>query len=81
MMLASKVVKSDSKLITSLQQSKALKVRYVDRLIYKRTSRGISLNVVYLHMFNSDNIKHVCARERGGKREKGSVCNNERGIP
>jgi len=34
------------------------------RLIYERTTRVISLNVVYLLMFNNDSTKHVCERER-----------------
>jgi len=45
-------------------------VRYVARWIYKRTSRVIGLNVVYLLMFNRHNTKHVCPRERGRERER-----------
>jgi len=48
-------------------------VRYVARLIYKRTSRVIGLNVVYLLMFNRHYTKHVCARERG-EREREREC-------
>jgi len=49
---------------------KVNKVRYVARLVYKRTSRVIGLNVVYLMMFNRHNTKHVFTRERGRKRER-----------
>jgi len=40
------------------------KVRYVARSIHERTTREISLNVVYILMFNSDSTEHVCVRER-----------------
>jgi len=40
------------------------KVRYVARWIYKKTSRVIGLNVIYLLIFNSHNTKHGCERER-----------------
>jgi len=50
-----------------------MKVRYIARLIYKRTSQVIGLNVVYLMIFNSDNTKHVCARERERERESAHV--------
>jgi hypothetical protein len=39
-------------------------MRYIAGSIYKRTRRVISLNVVYVLMFNSDSTKHVCTRER-----------------
>jgi len=66
-----------------------IKVRYVARLLYKRTSRVIGLNVVYLLMFNRHNTKQVCAREReiegarerGSKRERECAHNGERGVP
>jgi len=57
------------------------KVRYVARSIYERTSQVISLNVVYLLMFSSDNTKHVCAIDREKERERERACNNERGVP
>jgi hypothetical protein len=39
------------------------KVRAVARLIYKRTTQVIGLNVVYLLIFNNDSTKHMRARE------------------
>jgi len=47
-----------------------LKVRYVARLIYERTSRVIGLNVVNLLMFNRHDTTHVCARKRGREKER-----------
>jgi hypothetical protein len=66
------------------QTSQNVKVRNVARLIYERTSRVMGLNVVYLLIFNSDNTKHVCERERGKREREGQrvhVCNSERGFP
>jgi hypothetical protein len=45
-------------------------VRYVARLIYKRTSQVIGLNVMYLLMFNRHDTTHVCVREREGERKR-----------